>query len=90
MRDLKSRRGGGMPRRYETHVFIARTRFYAMISFENWLYYRVIFIYAKIGGKYKFVIELYLNLLNIILWKHFRELITFEKTFKILFQMVDW
>lgn len=35
MRDLKSRRGGGMPRRYETHVFIARTRFYAMISFEN-------------------------------------------------------
>lgn len=36
MRDLKSHRGGGMPwRRYETHVFIARTRFYAMISFEN-------------------------------------------------------
>lgn len=59
MRDLKSRRGGGISRRCENtgmrlsveHVFLRD------FSLENFIIEFIIFIHVKIGGKYKFVTD---------------------------------
>lgn len=58
MRDLKSRRGGGISRRCEnTGMRLSVEHVFCVISLENFIIEFIIFIHVKIGGKYKFVTD---------------------------------